>query len=438
MDAVYKLGEFSLSFAAGGKGLLGDIDGDGVMEAVFVKGDSERDFRYVPHQVASAAAYRLDGTLLWTLGDDSGKAGEFDADFPAQLIDIDGDGKLELVCVMQKQLLVIEGSTGKEKCRFALPAEEAHDCIITCNLTGRAHRGDIILKDRYNQLWALSLTASGELKLLWTHTGNVGHYPLAVDINADGFDEVMAGYDLLDHNGALLWSCKDLDEHADCLWAGDVFADGRIELCVGGSDTCLYDADGNELWRYTGSVESQHVALGHYIAGKAGMQISGLDRIERADGYIGSRHSGDKTPGGKDGIFFLSADGAELWKEDRKTPGWLTIVETYRNWAGRAQDYILAYRRGGGVLPGLYDSNQTRIAEFGTEGYVLHADVFARGMDDCIIYTPEKAVIYSASPFDIKERIESAQKQLAEGSAKPLLQPRRLSMSTLYPGCIAE
>ena len=37
---------------------------------------------------------------------------------------------------------------------------------------------------------------------------------------------------------------------------------------------------------------------------------------------------------GKDGMFLLDCNGKEIWKEDRKTDGWLTIVNTYRNWNG--------------------------------------------------------------------------------------------------------
>ena len=197
MEDVYKLGEFPLTVAAGGKALAGDIDGDGMMEVVFVRGDAGLDYRYVPHQVVSAGAYRLDGTLLWRIGDDGAPAGEFDADFPAQLVDIDGDGRLEFVCVMQKRLCVYDGETGRQKRSFPLPADDAHDCIVCCDLTGRGFLGDILLKNRYERLWALSLAADGTLKVLWEHAGNIGHYPLAVDINGDGYDEVMAGYDLL-------------------------------------------------------------------------------------------------------------------------------------------------------------------------------------------------------------------------------------------------
>ena len=57
--------------------------------------------------------------------------------------------------------------------------------------------------------------------------GNLGHFPWCSDVNGDGYDEVMAGHDLLDHNGQVLWSCHDLEDHADCLWVGDVNGDGN-------------------------------------------------------------------------------------------------------------------------------------------------------------------------------------------------------------------
>ncbi|MFR6334199.1 MAG: hypothetical protein ACLUOI_39135 [Eisenbergiella sp.] len=216
------IGKFDIAAAGGGKGLLGDIDGDGRMEVVFVQADSGIDDRYVPHQITCVTAYRLTGELLWQRGDSSGRPGSFGSDFPAQIYDIDGDGCLEILCVMDKRFLILEGATGRVKEEHALPSEEAHDCIIIANLSGKDRPEDIILKDRYFHMWALNR----QFELLWTHEGNLGHFPWCSDVNGDGYDEVMAGYDLLDHNGQVLWSCRDLEDHADCLWVGDVNGDG--------------------------------------------------------------------------------------------------------------------------------------------------------------------------------------------------------------------
>lgn len=411
------LGTIDISAGGGGKGLIGDIDGDGRMELVIVRADSGIDDRYVPHQITCVTAYTLDGTLLWQRGEIIGEPGGFGSDFPAQIYDIDEDGALEILCVMDQKFLVLDGKNGEVKQEHALPDPDAHDCIIIANLSGRRHPSDIILKDRYRRMWAFSR----EWKLLWTHEGNVGHFPWACDLDGDGFDEVMAGYDLLDHEGKLLWSCRALDDHADCLWTGDVNGDGKTEIVVGGSVTCLYSAKGEELWRYDGSIESQHVALGRFLPGEPGLQVAGLDRIRRGDGHKGQHD-------GKDGMFLLSSDGKEIWKEDRKTKGWLTIVDTLSNWNGEGNDSILAYRRGGGVNPALYDGRGGVAVQFPEDGYVLHGDLLGRGIEDVIIYSAETAWIFSGTEANLSPQPGKA----------PVPQTKRLYSSTLYPGGHAE
>lgn len=316
-----------------------------------------------------------------------------------------------------KRLVVLDGATGAVKKAKELPAEEAHDCIIIANLTGHESAREIIVKDRYFNMWALD----ENFDVMWTHKGNPGHFPLAYDINGDGKDEVMAGYDMLAAYGTLMWSCKDLDDHADCLWIGDVNEDGKPEVCVGGSVTCLYDAQGNEIWRYDGSIESQHVALGKYIPDAPGLQVAGLDRICRGDGYKSQWN-------GKDGMFLLDCNGKEIWKEDRKTDGWLTIVNTYRNWNGEGVDYILAYRRGGGVNPTLYNGEMEAVLTFPEDGYVISADLFGRNMEDAVIYAGGKAFIYSGTAYDLSQK----------PSGKAIPQTGKLYRSTLYPGCVYE
>ncbi|WP_028551826.1 FG-GAP-like repeat-containing protein [Paenibacillus sp. UNC451MF] len=412
-DDLFLIGELDIS-AAGPrcKMLLGDLDGDGRMEIVMVQPDNRQDVRYIPHQVQCVTVFDLEGKLLWQTGTPDPGAGGPGSDYPVQIYDLDGDGSLEVLCVMNDRFHILDGQSGKVKRSFELPDPQAHDCIIIANLTGGDRPSDLILKDRYHRMWALN----SEFELLWTHAGNPGHYPWPVDLNRDGYDEVMAGYDLLNHKGERLWSCRDLDDHADCIWIGDVNGDGQPELVIGGSVTVMYDSHGQELWRYEGSVESQHVALGKFRDDLPGLQVAGLDRIVRGDG-AGKRK-------GKDGMFLLDSEGKEVWKEDRQTDGWLTIIETVSRWDDSSMDYILAYRRGGGDLPALYDGYMNMVVQFPTDGYVTHADLLGSGKEQVIIYDHTKASIYSSSDYDVAVSVA--------GNALP--HSKRLYHSTLYPG----
>lgn len=408
----YEVGRVNISEAGERcKMLLGDLNGDGRLEMLLVQADGGIDDRYVPHQVCCLSAYDLDGTLMWQVGTPDPDAGGPGSDYPAQIVDWDGDGNNEVLCVMNKQFLILDGRNGEIKKRHDLPGEQAHDCVILANLTGDQKTMDILLKDRYKTLWALD----HDFNLLWKHEGNIGHFPWVYDIDGDGRDEVMAGYDMLDHDGTLLWSCQNLDDHADCIWFGDVDEDGEVEIVIGGSVTVMMDRHGNEKWRYEGSIESQHIALGKFYRERQGLQIAGLDRIIRGD------------ENGKDGLFMLDRDGKELWKEDRKTRGWLTIIEPVRNWDDGGLDYILAYRRGGGVLPSLINGNMQTITDFGKEGYAVHADLCQSGREQVIIYDAHEAVIYSSSVMDVTTPTSVNLKRAQ-------LQPKRLYSSTLYPG----
>jgi len=214
------LGKVDYSEKAGKncKMLLGDLNADGRMEMVMIQADGEIDDRYVPHQLECVTAIDMNGNVLWQVGKHVENPGRFGSDFPAQVYDIDGDGKLEVLCVMNKKFKIINGQTGEIKKEYDLPDNEAHDCILIANLTGSEYPQNIILKNRYKKMWAMDK----DFNVMWEHEGRTGHFPYAYDIDNDGCDEIMAGYDMLDQDGTVLWDCNFLDDHADCIWFGDV------------------------------------------------------------------------------------------------------------------------------------------------------------------------------------------------------------------------
>ena len=110
----------SLDISRAGKNckiLLGDIDGDGRMELVCAQPDGGIDDRYVPHMVVCLTAFSLTGELLWQAGEPVAQPGGPGSDYPVQIADIDGDGRLEVLAVMDKTLFVLDGADEKEQKR---------------------------------------------------------------------------------------------------------------------------------------------------------------------------------------------------------------------------------------------------------------------------------------------------------------------------------
>ncbi|WP_436923169.1 hypothetical protein [Halosimplex amylolyticum] len=401
--------------AAGGrpKVLLGDLTGDGRMELLFVQGD-DIDATYDPHQVTSLTAIDLDGEVRWQVGDPDPKGGSHGADFPAQIWDFDGDGANEVVCVMDDEFRVIDGETGEIQRTAELPAPQAHDCIVPANLTGGDGRHDLIVKDRYQQVWALD----SDFETLWTHEGNTGHYPWPHDVDGDGRDEVMVGYSFLDSDGERLWTADVPDEHADCIWVADLDEDGESgdddpEIVIGEGGVYAYRPEGTERWRNREPREVQHIAPGKFRDDVDGLQVAGLDRIVRG--------GPDQT--GQDGIFVVDCDGEMVCTEDRDPGGWLTIVEPMTSWDDADLDYVLAWRRGGGTNPTLYDGHLDPVVTFPEDGYLIHGDLLGRGTEQVIVLDDGTAHVFGDEEVSLD----------APGDG-PLPQPKRLANSTLYPG----
>lgn len=384
---------------------LGDINSDGRMEILMVQPDSHFDDRYYPHSVQAVTAFDLTGKVLWQIGTIDPDAQPSGADIPCQVYDINHDGQLEVICAMDDMLCIFNAKDASLISRHPLPSPDAHDCIMICDLEGTGYPQNIIVKDRYHKAWALDKN----FNVMFSHEGNTGHYPWCYDLNHDGHDEVIIGYSVLNYKGETLWTI-DMKDHADCIWIGDINSDGDMEVVVGGEDFTAYSSKGELLWRYTDTVESQNVAIGNLRPELEGLEICGLDRIDRSNP-------------GLDGIFLVSSKGECLYKEKRTIPGWSSVCTVINNLDGNHTDHILAYRRGGGMPNAVYDGYLNTIFNFPFDGYIAWGDLTGSGTDQLIVYSNDEAVIYSSKDIDITKT-----------TGIPLPQPKRLYNNTRYWG----
>ena len=76
---------------------FGDLSGDGRMDFLLVKPDRVQDERYFAHSIICATAFSSGGELLWQTGDREFDSPSVKCDIPAQIYDIDRDGKNEVI-----------------------------------------------------------------------------------------------------------------------------------------------------------------------------------------------------------------------------------------------------------------------------------------------------------------------------------------------------
>jgi hypothetical protein len=365
--------------------VAGDVDGDGQVDIVSAENFNKDDV----HFTSTAVAQRLDGTVLWHWGDPNLGRKNWHHDVACQIHDWDGDGRNEVVLCTKGFLVELEGATGQELRRIPI-SEEATDCLVFCNLSGGKNPAEVLVKDRYHQIWAYNQQG----RLLWTVKDPGGfrtaHQPRPIDIDGDGRDEIMVGYALLNPDGSVRWVLRskrvDLSSgHLDCarvFCRSASLEDFRIVLtCCGANDIALVDGTGKVLWEISGH-HFESIDVGYIMPNLPGPQV--LVDI-------------DHEPYGKSPLWVLGEKGELLGQ----------LVTDYSrhhcllDWNGDGLDEILVAHNGG-----LYDQKGQRIGTFGTPGIdtaagqkeyetsMLIGDMTADGIPDVVIATPHTVYIY--------------------------------------------
>jgi len=379
---------------------FGDLTGDGRLDILLAQ--------RVP--MAGAPGYGVlgaltamttDGEVLWQSGRPV-EATPMAGDLPFQINDIDGDGRNEVIAVRDFEIQVFDGATGELKSLAPVPDRPAHhpllrsvvsyfgapdgreftrvvtNAIRFADLAGRGAARDLLLKDHYHHLWALS----PDLKPLWAYCGNLGHFPFAADINADGRDEVMVGYHLLSADGDDLQSLH-LGDHADAVFAmpfpgsGDPQGWGEPRIVrAGGDDGFLIAGLGGDLL----TVHHGHVQR---------LSVANFRREAPGLEYAICTYWG--APGI---VALLDATGKLLWSREFPVCG-NTLQPV--NWTGDGEELI--YFSAHADWGGLYNWRGEQVVPFPADGHpelcseVL--DLLGSGRDELIVWDPERLWVYA-------------------------------------------
>ncbi len=388
---------------------IGDLNRDGAPDLLFVQS------HFGSRAITCLTATTIDGTVLWQTGTPSADNGRLYSDLPVQIDDWDGDGRNDVLYVRQAvyaeppydgqsvreratryegpaTLVILEGATGHEKGSLELPAP-ADDSLLLADLTGHGRRADLVVKDRYWNMWGV--THEGQVR--WHWSGSTGHFPAVQDVDEDGRDEVFVGYALIDDDGKVLFSHDPQGGHQDACYVIRP-GDGQWRLLFGNGGLHCLAVDGTSLW-HRPMGECQHVVAGRFRT-ESEVQFVVVDRTPVPT------HQRDRNAWAI--LYLYDLQGQEIWRQPQ-TPGAWAIAPLAVRWSGfEAPQDILVYGRGPGrpaviyrgdgevldELPMQYVESRTE-ADRLTDYYVLVADVWGDSREEVIMFGSRGACIYA-------------------------------------------
>lgn len=351
-----------------------------------------------PH-ISCLTAIDLSGNILWQWGepsDQTEKLGKISADLPFQVYDIDGDGKDEVICGINFELLILNGATGAVKKKIKTPFSDDDDTsligvpygsyafdrinpdgIRIANFSGKERPSDILIKDRYCRIFAFD----SELNLMWHFKSplNTGHYPLAIDINGDGFDELLCGYIMLDHKGNPMWSYPIKEDHTDEIVAGKFMAgsDRGYFACVSGTQGFFIGDFQGKILTQDKIGHAQRVSVGNYCPDRKGFELV----VSNFWGHQGV-------------VYFYDCFGNPLWEMENEQNGNVLVPV---NWKGDGSDlFILNADPDKG---GLYNGDGMAAVRFPDDGHPQMCcdaiDLCGDCRDEIVVWDYQRLYIYT-------------------------------------------
>jgi len=335
--------------------------------------------------------------------------------------DLDADGVEDFIGIEDNHLRMVSGKTGEVSAETELPrsgpyrgfrassvADSLHSLRVLwpCKLRQTEKPQDLLLRDGDGSGTGYSLWAYDEqLNLRWRRDAEVawhGMYLWFCDIDGDGRDEILPGYELYDGDGNRLWVMEGAEYIEDSGGAGhiDHAAFGELdgdesngpEIGMAGSDPGFFLVDA-----MTGAVLCNH-RFGHVQGIYAGNFRPDLPGLEM---WMGDRW-------GTYGLLNLvSGQGEPL---ARCEPDNISQGGPAVNWTGDGQELMFLYSSRQAF--GLYDAQARKVVTPICEGVPLELragiveDVVGDARDE-ITYVHDGAIyiVTQDRPYPTGERI---------------------------------
>ncbi|MDE7161192.1 MAG: hypothetical protein K2N65_00370 [Anaeroplasmataceae bacterium] len=341
-------------------------------------------------RLSCLTCFDYDGNVLWQKGEANPSRDNtlISCDLPFQIADINGDGKYEVIYSMDFMIIICDLLTGRILHEMPTPIIEGDplvlnepyhrlnvDAIRVADFEGLGYKGNFIIKDRYQNVWAYSHT----FELLWRyHHKNTGHFPYIADFDGDGKDEMFVGYDLVDHDGTIVFSLPMNSDHTDEIIYARLKknAPKQLVLASGNEGMNIINLDGS-IYKHNEIGHAQRISVAKYKEELEGLQIM-------ATAFWGS-----------DGILCIyDAEGNLLNQKEVPFNG---NVITPVNYDGKHILSLLNASLEGGLVDGDLDC----VVQFPQDGHPMTSvevyDIDQDGIDEILCFDEKMMWIYKAS-----------------------------------------
>jgi len=203
--------------------------------------------------------------------------------------DIDGDGRVELVALRGDCLQIMEGWSGTVLKSVTLD-NDGYSQLLTVSVGGGRKNilvrpiGDGLDGHPHG---CPNLLYDCNLEQVWGRHDftRAGHVPQGHDVDGDGIDELLIGLDCVSPDGTVRWTIEASDlppvkqpyfpGHDDRRTVIDINGDGQPEQVLAFEDfgVLVSDLQGNILWRKAVPNHCGEACVGKFLAGVPGLQI---------------------------------------------------------------------------------------------------------------------------------------------------------------------